>query len=488
MNLMQWISFKKLALLLCLLSASITHGFTQCAVNRPISDVSVIDKSEVSFDGSIKSLFNRIKDAYDLDCVYFYYDDSKEKNAFANPGDGNIYLGVNILNECLQNGNGYTGVYYIVAHEMSHLYQFKHPDKWLNKKIDGTERYSELQADFMAGYILGKLNYINSTNYNQLLRQVWVVGDNTGGWHDPDAHGTATERISDTHLGLSHWNESCDDAFTASMQVQPPKSIPMTKTVAEIDFFNNANPLYIKYGGAVYDNDNNQVGQMSTIPNTPNFIINFTKEGFNDLTVAGYNVYNSQGQAIGTYKMFKAQSSENSETSENNNITESDNSRHFIGEKFGGGVVFYVTSGGVHGLICSTEDLGRIAWNPNSGDSHNYTPSATGATETGVGSGRANTKMIIDVLGDNDNAASKCKNYNGGGYNDWFLPSKEELNKIYINKSRLNDMVNDFVYWSSSEVEYLGTVNAWTQDFETGIQSGMVNEFKPRRIIAVRKF
>ena len=60
-----------------------------------------------------------------------------------------------------------------------------------------------------------------------------------------------------------------------------------------------------------------------------------------------------------------------------------------------------------------------------------------GATGTAVGTGAANTQKIIAVQGRTYNyAALVCANYSGGGYSDWFLPSKDELFLLYQQKNR----------------------------------------------------
>ncbi|MCX6528058.1 MAG: DUF1566 domain-containing protein, partial [Actinobacteria bacterium] len=115
-----------------------------------------------------------------------------------------------------------------------------------------------------------------------------------------------------------------------------------------------------------------------------------------------------------------------------------------------------------------------------------------------IGQGRANTKMITDkpCAGTDDSlsAASIAKAYNGGGKDDWFLPSRKELNALCLSKyagsgwwtqyqidgcrgrqSAVTSAINvtpgwSFAadgYWSSSEY---GAFNAWFQNFNFGTQ------------------
>jgi hypothetical protein len=55
-------------------------------------------------------------------------------------------------------------------------------------------------------------------------------------------------------------------------------------------------------------------------------------------------------------------------------------------------------------------------------------------------------------------------------YKDWYLPSKDELNKLYINKDKLPGFTKNGrdYYWTSSEIPYN---EAWIQSFKTGTQS-----------------
>ena len=140
----------------------------------------------------------------------------------------------------------------------------------------------------------------------------------------------------------------------------------------------------------------------------------------------------------------------------------------FIGEKFQGGIVFYIDASGQHGLIAApTDQTVNIPW-------WNGSYKSTGATGTAVGTGQANTKAIILAQGSGNNAASICRSLTIGGYTDWFLPSKDELNLMFVNigpgANGANANLGGFgiyVYWSSSESN---SQTAWSQLFKTGYQ------------------
>ncbi len=137
-----------------------------------------------------------------------------------------------------------------------------------------------------------------------------------------------------------------------------------------------------------------------------------------------------------------------------------------IGQSYGGGIIFWIDSSGQHGLIADKSDTSyrMIKW----GDAYYLN---TGATGTAIGTGAANTKKIIAVQGTKYSyAALVCANYRGGGYADWFLPSKDELYQLYKQKSA--GVVTGFTwgaYWSSSEF-YVASfpqrqAYAWTKIF-----------------------
>jgi len=146
-----------------------------------------------------------------------------------------------------------------------------------------------------------------------------------------------------------------------------------------------------------------------------------------------------------------------------------------IGQVYGGGTIFYIDGTGLNGLVAAPSDQGNYTW----GVYGSYIP----GTSTAIGSGQANTIAIVTALGSPNIAARICNDLVINGYTDWFLPSKDELNQLYIQK----DIVGGFVatnYWSSSEVS---SVDAYCQSFSTGaILWG--NHGGPGYVRAVRSF
>ena len=66
-----------------------------------------------------------------------------------------------------------------------------------------------------------------------------------------------------------------------------------------------------------------------------------------------------------------------------------------------------------------------------------------------------------------DAANKACDELVKNDYDDWYLPSKEELNQLYLNRSAVGGFTSG-VYWSSTEGN---AVNAWHQSFDGGIQN-----------------
>ena len=152
-----------------------------------------------------------------------------------------------------------------------------------------------------------------------------------------------------------------------------------------------------------------------------------------------------------------------------------------VGQSYGGGIVAYIDGTGVHGLIAATADQSTgMAWS-------NIRTTLVGTTETAIGTGQANTTAIVGqtvgVVTCTSGAAYLCYHLEEGGYSDWYLPSKDELNKLYLNKVTIGGFANA-AYWSSSETS---ATNAWNQNFNNGNQNNN-NKNNSRRVRAVRDF
>jgi hypothetical protein len=84
-----------------------------------------------------------------------------------------------------------------------------------------------------------------------------------------------------------------------------------------------------------------------------------------------------------------------------------------------------------------------------------------------------------------EEAIEYCKNMVHNGYNDWYLPSKDELDEMYKNlhRQKLGGFADDN-YWSSSEGN---GGSAWAQSFGIGYQ-GSNGKNSNRRVRAARAF
>jgi hypothetical protein len=142
-----------------------------------------------------------------------------------------------------------------------------------------------------------------------------------------------------------------------------------------------------------------------------------------------------------------------------------------IGNSYQGGKVAYILVSGdpgydantPHGLIAATSDQSSgIRW-------YNGSNTTTGATGTAIGTGLANTNTIITSQGATATsyAAELARAYTGGGYSDWYLPSKDELNKLYLNRVAIGGFPGTN-YWSSTEHD---NANARHQDVSSGVQN-----------------
>jgi len=154
---------------------------------------------------------------------------------------------------------------------------------------------------------------------------------------------------------------------------------------------------------------------------------------------------------------------------------------HQVGDRFGGGIVFYVDSTGMHGLISSLYDLTIAGFGPwglqnprNSADStYPYDSSATCncyisqiITDSGLMAGKNNFDSIQNFFRKNlsyyedslgiglDDASDMCQKLYLNGFHDWFLPTIEAAKEMYKQKKYLGgfsgSVTTHIYYWTST--------------------------------------
>lgn len=152
-------------------------------------------------------------------------------------------------------------------------------------------------------------------------------------------------------------------------------------------------------------------------------------------------------------------------TSTSTSTTTTTTTAYSVGQAAFGGIIGYVlqlgdpgyVAGVQKGLVVATTDIaGGGQW----GCSGITIPGANGIA---IGTGQQNTIDIVNGCNTGGIAARLCHNYSitvgGVTYDDWFLPSANELNKILLNSTTIGGVWNS-VYWSS----FQGTpAYAWAQ-------------------------
>lgn len=176
-----------------------------------------------------------------------------------------------------------------------------------------------------------------------------------------------------------------------------------------------------------------------------------------------------------------------------NASTSNNGFNHYVGELYGGGVVFHVfrdAAGAEHGLILSLSDLSTsYQWS-------NVNSQQIGTNAESVWNGPANTAAIISQSGHTTSAAALCDNYTSGGFTDWYLPSIQELNMLWNNLYNVNrtldtdgnpssTIVAPQYYWSSTEIS--ATVALGFNEY-VGTTAGGDKDASPQYVRAVRAY
>lgn len=142
---------------------------------------------------------------------------------------------------------------------------------------------------------------------------------------------------------------------------------------------------------------------------------------------------------------------------------------HWIGEEYGGGVIFHLykdNQGVEHGLILALT-------NQSSSQSWSNVIQEIGANAQSSWNGASNSNAIVSQSGHTSSAAKLCIDLVSGGQNDWYMPSIQELSLLWNNYFTVASSLTQIngaqllstYYWSSSEycADY-----GWYIDFTNG--------------------
>ena len=145
-----------------------------------------------------------------------------------------------------------------------------------------------------------------------------------------------------------------------------------------------------------------------------------------------------------------------------------------VGDTYQGGKVFYLSGG--HGLIAMTSDTSASAqWGC-------YATTITGADSNT--NGAQNTIDIVAGCSTSGIPARLCSDLSSGGYSDWYLPAKDQLNTLYTQRATVGGFTTS-VYWSSTE---FSSIDAWSQGFDNGGQYNSDKFYAALHVRCIRSF
>lgn len=155
-----------------------------------------------------------------------------------------------------------------------------------------------------------------------------------------------------------------------------------------------------------------------------------------------------------------------------------------IGQSAQGGKIFYVDDTGHHGLVVANADYaGTVSWISASNMN-------TNALRSGIYGGQYNTDRINEVQPNGISAAQVAAQTTDGNYGDWYLPSKIELNLLYLARASVGMGASSGIYWSSTEVAVVSGDVSLTANYQnfTGGAQGTAAKSTAYKVRAIRRF
>ena len=309
------------------------------------------------------------------------------------------------------------------------------------------------------------------------------VSSTTKGFLPPRMTYAQREAITTPAIGLMIYCTNCGSGqaqvYDGSAWVNMIGGTALTQppTVGSTTAASNIGKISATSGGNITNDFGNTISARgvcwSTSANPTTANSKTTESG-----TTGSFTSNITGLNAGTLYYVRAYATNTSGTAYGAQVNFTSASHLQIGEGYQGGKVAYILQSNEmgydanveHGMIAAPSDYGNAYWGC-------YGYSVNGADGLAYGSGNQNT---IDIMAEtcsqftSNVAATVCGNLVLNGYSDWFLPSKDELNILYLNRVAIGNFSTNgggtsSYYWSSSEITF-NIYSSWAQDFDTGQQ------------------
>lgn len=155
-----------------------------------------------------------------------------------------------------------------------------------------------------------------------------------------------------------------------------------------------------------------------------------------------------------------------------------------LGDSYQGGIVAHIDNTGEHGFIVAKSDRRNVVYTFPWTTAAFQNIAVPSLAAMGLNDGLFNTNAIVGQAGNGDTyAAGLCVSSSAGGYSDWYLPAKSQLDLLYTNRATIEigllansgSAFTNTAYWSSTE---FSATDAWLKSFSdgtsnTGSKSGL---------------
>jgi uncharacterized repeat protein (TIGR02543 family) len=302
-----------------------------------------------------------------------------------------------------------------------------------------------------AFFAMGSANVILYAKWTPTYTVTYDGNGNTGG-NVPTDSTTYLENVTVTVLGngtlertgysFTGWNTLANGTGTNRAATST-----FTMSSSNVTLYAKWSPTYT----ITYDGNGNTAGSIPTDSIKYLAGATVTVLGYGSLTKTGYEFmgWNTEANGTGTNRVPGA-----AFTMGTSDVTIFAKWKNYfvIGDTGpAGGQVFYdkgfYSSGWRYMEVAANDQSTGIVWS-------NITATLIGAAAQGtaIGTGEANTTAIVTQSGCTSGAAYNCDNLVLGGYDDWFLPSKDEMDIMFanLNGTGLGGFTSPW-YWCSTE-------------------------------------